>query len=385
MPHQTKAILNDTIRQYLLVFFGALVILLVLGSITRVEKSGIASAGSQHNLSGYAWSDNIGWVSFNCTNNGSCASGDYGVNVDAVGNFSGYAWSDNIGWVSFNSSDVAGCPQSPCSVHLDYNTGAVTGWAKALAGTGTLNQAGGWDGWIALRSTQNPWRPSVSFGGRNGYGYSWGSDVVGWLSWRGSGYGVVADHVIANMPPTVAITSPAIDPLDAYSNSRILFEGTATDVDGYVVSYEWREDDCSTGTLLSTEQSFQTTLSVGDHVVYLRAVDDKGAWSDSIDICPSRTLHIAVPPPESGACGTANGDSTLNPPTGEQLCTAGAPDPSTLSGNGPWSWVCKGLYGGGDSGTCSATNSCGNNVCDRAKGETPSTCRQDCQVNFREF
>jgi hypothetical protein len=59
-------------------------------------------AGSEHSLSGYAWSDNIGWVSFNCTDFGTCGAVDYGVNVDNSGYLSGNAWSSNIGWISFD-------------------------------------------------------------------------------------------------------------------------------------------------------------------------------------------------------------------------------------------------------------------------------------------
>ncbi len=43
------------------------------------------SAATTDNLSGYAWSPNIGWISFNCTNTGSCATSPYGVSVAADG------------------------------------------------------------------------------------------------------------------------------------------------------------------------------------------------------------------------------------------------------------------------------------------------------------
>jgi hypothetical protein len=36
------------------------------------------SASSGDNVSGYAWSYNIGWISFNCTNNDSCFEADTG-------------------------------------------------------------------------------------------------------------------------------------------------------------------------------------------------------------------------------------------------------------------------------------------------------------------
>ena len=53
-------------------------------------------------LSGYAWSDAIGWISFNCADPGVCAQSNYKVTIDASGYFHGWAWNDNVGWISFN-------------------------------------------------------------------------------------------------------------------------------------------------------------------------------------------------------------------------------------------------------------------------------------------
>lgn len=55
-------------------------------------------------LSGFAWNDAIGWVSF-CGGLGTAncpGSVSYGVNIDInTGEFSGYAWNDAVGWISF--------------------------------------------------------------------------------------------------------------------------------------------------------------------------------------------------------------------------------------------------------------------------------------------
>ena len=59
------------------------------------------SAGEDHNMSGYAWSSNIGWISFNCTNDDTCSTVNYGVHKDEDGTIVGYAWSSNIGWIRF--------------------------------------------------------------------------------------------------------------------------------------------------------------------------------------------------------------------------------------------------------------------------------------------
>ena len=81
----------------------------------------LALAGSGDNLSGWAWSETIGWINFNGAN--------YGVNVDNGGNISGYAWAETIGWISFNEN--SGCPDAPCKPKLNKSNGEVSGWARA--------------------------------------------------------------------------------------------------------------------------------------------------------------------------------------------------------------------------------------------------------------
>lgn len=84
----------------------------------------IVLAGTEHNLSGWAWSDNIGWISMNSTNcdvdaNGFVDSGicggnnsstsviNYGVNKRTDGNLVGYAWA--------NPADDTGVVSAPAS------------------------------------------------------------------------------------------------------------------------------------------------------------------------------------------------------------------------------------------------------------------------------
>jgi hypothetical protein len=124
-----------------------------------------AAATSPGIITGYAWSDTIGWISINGSN--------YGLNVRSNGTISGYAWSDNIGWISANASDLSGCPTSLCTATLSH--GVLNGWLKALAGGSA--QSGGWDGWISLKGSG--YGPTVTNG--NFSGYAWGSDVIGWI------------------------------------------------------------------------------------------------------------------------------------------------------------------------------------------------------------
>ncbi|HPM08455.1 MAG TPA: hypothetical protein PKX30_01390, partial [Candidatus Pacearchaeota archaeon] len=97
-----------------------------------------AMAGESQNVWGYAWSEGIGWISFNCDNNrngnNDCSGIDYGVNIKNDGCLEGYAWSENIGWISFDQSQT-GNPQSKetsgdclAEAYNDSGTTKIRGW-----------------------------------------------------------------------------------------------------------------------------------------------------------------------------------------------------------------------------------------------------------------
>lgn len=108
------------------------------GNICGTSNYGICNGPGPHNtdgtcpsgdasgiLTGYAWNDTIGWISFNCnqTSHGgsnNCVLSDYKVSIDANGVFSGYAWNDVAGWISFN------CANPGASCASDYKV--VTAW-----------------------------------------------------------------------------------------------------------------------------------------------------------------------------------------------------------------------------------------------------------------
>lgn len=178
---------------------------LALFAVLALATLGVAQwvrAASSDNLSGYAWSSTIGWVSMNCTNVG-CTSSNYGVKVDGSGLMSGYAWSSNAGWISFNTSDLAGCPTAPCEARFNKSTGFASGWARALAGTGPDYETGGWGGWLHLAGTGH----QVKAVGCSWEGYAWGggseqdSATVGWLSFKGPTYGVTGTGVACRETP----------------------------------------------------------------------------------------------------------------------------------------------------------------------------------------
>jgi len=90
------------------------------------------------NLSGWAWSDVLGWVSFDCHNpetggtspDYSCAQSLYQVSIDDQGDFNGWAWNDVAGWISFNCNQTETgnlCGTADYRVSTIWSSGAVNG------------------------------------------------------------------------------------------------------------------------------------------------------------------------------------------------------------------------------------------------------------------
>lgn len=206
--------MNRPLQRKTIIFFAFVAGLLAV-SFLYDQKPDIQAASSD-NLSGWAWSENVGWVSFNSTNQSATQS--YGVKVAGNGNISGYAWSENIGWISFN--ETSGCPSSPCQPKMNKGTGEVSGWARACAGTVNGDCTGatrsdGWDGWIHLKGTNY----GVTVSGCSWDGYAWGSDITGWTHFKGTNYGVVGtgDACVAPPAPQPTGSSCSVNP-DCQSN-----------------------------------------------------------------------------------------------------------------------------------------------------------------------
>ena len=201
-----------------------------------------AEAGAGDNTSGWVWSANTGWISFNCINaelpNPLCNGYNYGVNIDGAGLFSGYSWSENIGAVSFNSASLANCPQGSCVAKVDLLTGEVSGWARAcsvfvVGCAGVLapnDQRGGWEGWIKLRGIETsggtaygvyvdstvPSNPVLR-------GWAWGGSkndndnaIIGWISFSDQSFDPDDDDKVDVPPETPPGGPPEDDPISDY-------------------------------------------------------------------------------------------------------------------------------------------------------------------------
>ncbi|MEK7630089.1 MAG: hypothetical protein AAB432_01755 [Patescibacteria group bacterium] len=118
------------------------------GNVCGVSNYGICNGSGPHNsdgtcplglgngiLSGFAWNDKIGWVSFNCDESSyggsnQCPISNYKVQIsqNEDGVFSGWAWNDTVGWISFNCHDTSdNCVKSQYQVRTTWSPTSTTG------------------------------------------------------------------------------------------------------------------------------------------------------------------------------------------------------------------------------------------------------------------
>lgn len=111
--------------------------------------------------------------------------GDYGVNIPAAdGLVTGYAWSEHYGFVSFNAADTVGCPVGSCQARRVGDT--LVGWARVLSIRDAAVNSGGWMGFISLdSSTSASAQPyGITLAGNTLAGYAY-SDELGWFNMNG--------------------------------------------------------------------------------------------------------------------------------------------------------------------------------------------------------
>jgi hypothetical protein len=212
-------------------------------------------------LAGFAWSENIGWISFNSINcdpdkdgrsnglPGCPPSGTpipfYRVALYPNNHLAGYAWSENVGWISFNRQqtgdpppDYDPCPDRTCIAKLEGSR--IVGWARVCSALSEgcipppFYNTGGWDGWIKFNGSNY----GVSFNSSTGEfsGFAWGGDdasssaVIGWISFY-----KVSLMETPNNPPNV--TAKSVDASSSWvicgriEGSRAYFEWKFFDPD----------------------------------------------------------------------------------------------------------------------------------------------------------
>lgn len=188
-------------KRSLYLYLSIILAVVVISATTLFvgSASHVNAAGNTYDLSGSAWSDNGGWINFNCANDSvnGCSQSNYKVNADSTGRLRGYAWSYNFGWLSFEDADVAGCPSSPCTPTIDLtNTGSnvkrMSGYGRFLTGIGRTD---GWDGWLELSGTNHTsplgsgvkltQAAGVPFNSTQGIANGWAfGAIVAWMSFN---------------------------------------------------------------------------------------------------------------------------------------------------------------------------------------------------------
>jgi hypothetical protein len=143
------------------------------------------SGPSGGNVTGWAWSETIGWISLNGADTDTCTTQTYGLNISG-GTVTGYAWSENIGWIQFGglSGFPTGGGTTPSNATVVGSN--VVGWARA---TSYSDAQAGWDGWIALSGTDY----GLTITGNALLGWAWGDTNLGWIDFS-AGYACGATY-----------------------------------------------------------------------------------------------------------------------------------------------------------------------------------------------
>jgi len=304
------------------------------------------SAPPLPNVSGYAWSENIGWISFNSQNcdsdldcfsdvGGSCPTNGtrmtrYGVHIcinesdslclkwgipaPMTGKLAGFAWSENIGWIDFAPDPDPTYPEAP-NYSACFNLSGVTGevcegdlaenqvggWARALA------YDGGWDGWIKLRGTTtvgDPYGVWIDTTVPSPYEFkewAWGSDIVGWISFNCQNCeGATCDSYPAcgdpNHPNYKVVTSLAssVNQPPYVESPQITGEDYCQNSPTGQISIQWtyQDDDGDHQSYynlqVATDQNFNDIiLDYTSTIIQDKAPGEKGSSAISVKISPT--------------------------------------------------------------------------------------------------
>jgi hypothetical protein len=220
--------------------YAAIVVTVFVGAILTLPQSAAAafdipSVGVE--FEGFAWSAytegsniaGIGWISMNCSNTNTCGTSNYKVELEQSGNLTGYAWSSTVGWISFNPAGPYPTGAGVLADDAQATDGSFTGnlnfggWARVCAAAanpatcsgGTNPNAGGWDGWIALAGTAagSYGITMTPAGAANGStNYAWGGPVIaGWIDFS-PGSGAAPVTYDTPTPPQVTFDCPDTSP-----------------------------------------------------------------------------------------------------------------------------------------------------------------------------
>lgn len=351
--------MNKKSISFLKVSFFAIVFAIVLG-FGFVNQVSAAKSPSDHTLYGYVWSDNIGWISLNCSDRSICSTSNYEVYIDyQTGQLSGYGWSSNVGWISFDAETESGCPERayiancrPVAVLSSTGTYGSTPFPHILGWARVVNNDHNWDGWISLSchnhdAIDNTYCDSHSYGavlpsdsstaiGTTGGaldGYAWGSTVLGWLDFAkvtvvpgGTELTLISDKTsVSKSTDTVTLTWDS--PTDtAYTSCTA--SGGGSDWNGSrSTSFSSTVQQSLTVTVPNDPTTFKISCTTGSETDEATVdVDIDYVWDLGMTVSPT-----VVP---SGGSATFTWATTGNVPSGTTCGAIGSWTASTsTSGN----------------------------------------------------
>ena len=288
-------------------YLYAVVVLILVALAVTGTTSSTSHARAQvvaGSLVGWGWSDNIGWISFSCTNGGPigddiCGSSFYGVSEDGSGNLTGYAWSDSVGWIQFgglSSFPSGGGTQANAKVS---SSGDLSGWAQAVVAAGRTD---GWDGWISLSGLASD---SSSYGIHSNSlsgastGYAWGSNVMGWTTFSDvtATTSTSIASVALSVNPTSIATSTSATALLSWVNTNIDTTKTCA-VSGSATATV----PAGQTTYLIPAGSFTTVGTKNYTVTCTASVDAGGASTPSNPVSITVTANSYDPGTQPGTC-----------------------------------------------------------------------------------
>ena len=255
-------------------------------------------------LSGYAWSSNIGWISF--SNNGSegppyrvyLLEPEAGSAFRYFGGLDGepgYAWSPSIGWIKFDehitenldSGDIfpsSGKAADIYGVRIDTGYQFVSGWVRAcvvfVSGCSgpleTSDKRGGWDGWIKFSGTTDSgstYQVKLNEGQNPAAFYhsgdpAWGGSVLGWVSFCSPGSspisycvrldGLSASCQVFGEPGDIAKDANGI--IDISDGGQVRWSGNVVNGQSpFWYSWSWSDSAGSSGVAESKPEGTEET------------------------------------------------------------------------------------------------------------------------------
>ncbi|HBO17175.1 MAG: hypothetical protein UR69_C0002G0173 [Candidatus Moranbacteria bacterium GW2011_GWE2_35_2-] len=239
------------------------------------------------------------------------------------GNVSGYGWSENIGWVDFNPAGPY--PEAPNnSVRRVGNN--LVGWARivSIATARAAGNSGGWLGWVKMHN--------VSIDSATGQmsGYAW-SDELGWIDFANAKIEASKIlNIIVSASPSACISCSSLD-----FDLEAVREDTSTTLGNIIYEFDCDGD----GTYEGTYNTINSSQSHGCTVVSSVTAQVR-VTQDGITQTGSAAISITAPSCGDGILGVGEecDDGAANNGVCPASCSASCTS-NVCSDNSNYNWI----------------------------------------------